>query len=91
MYIYLITYNKFDLLILFFKLCIYFSNIFLRLYKSFTKLTTNPSRGVIDGELVWMFLKLSLPDRQEIARKIGTRVNEILEDLFDIECLTANF
>lgn len=62
-----------------------------RMYKSSSKLLGNPAKGVIDGELVWLYLTLSLSERYEIAKKIGTKVEEILEDMFDIEMLTANF
>lgn len=61
------------------------------MYKSSTKLLGNPSKGVIDGELVWLYLTLSLSERHEIAKKIGTKVDELLQDMFDIEMLTANF
>ncbi|BES89477.1 Cleavage and polyadenylation specificity factor [Nesidiocoris tenuis] len=62
-----------------------------RMYKSAVKTLGNQVRGVIDGELVWHFLALSMTQRTEIARKIGTKVDELLEDMFDIEMLTANF
>ncbi|XP_039280662.1 cleavage and polyadenylation specificity factor subunit 1 isoform X2 [Nilaparvata lugens] len=62
-----------------------------RTFKSADKLLGSPSRGIIDGELVWMFLSLPLLTRQEIAKKIGTKVDDIIEDLTDIERLTAHF
>ncbi|KAL1123917.1 hypothetical protein AAG570_001687 [Ranatra chinensis] len=62
-----------------------------RMYKSSNKLIGNIARGIIDGELVWMYLQLSSIERQEIAKKIGTKVDELLEDMFDIEMLTSNF
>lgn len=51
----------------------------------------NPSRGIVDGELVWMYMGLPASERQEIAKKIGSKVDDILEDLTDIEKLTAHF
>lgn len=51
----------------------------------------NPARGIIDGDLVWLYLSLPAIERQEIAKKIGTKVDEIIEDLADIEKLTAHF
>ncbi|KAJ9585289.1 hypothetical protein L9F63_002919 [Diploptera punctata] len=62
-----------------------------RTYKSATKLLSNPARGIIDGELVWLFLGLPTSEKQEVAKKIGTKVDEICDDLADIERLTAHF
>lgn len=62
-----------------------------RTYKSATKLLSNPARGIIDGELVWIFLGLPTSEKQEVAKKIGTKVDEIADDLADIERLTAHF
>lgn len=62
-----------------------------RTYKSSIKLLSNPARGIIDGELVWAFLGLPTPEKHEVAKKIGTKVDDIVEDLYDIERLTAHF
>uniref|UniRef100_T1HLS2 Cleavage and polyadenylation specificity factor subunit 1 n=1 Tax=Rhodnius prolixus TaxID=13249 RepID=T1HLS2_RHOPR len=62
-----------------------------RMYKSAQKLLGNTARGVVDGELVWQYLMLSYSERFEIAKKIGTKVEELIEDMFHIEMLTANF
>lgn len=62
-----------------------------RTYKSATKLLSNPARGIIDGELVCLFLGLPTSEKQEVAKKIGTKVDEISDDLADIERLTAHF
>lgn len=61
------------------------------MYKSAQKLLGNTARGVVDGELVWQYLMLSYSERFEIAKKIGTKVEELIEDMFHIEMLTANF
>ncbi|XP_046675732.1 cleavage and polyadenylation specificity factor subunit 1-like [Homalodisca vitripennis] len=62
-----------------------------RQYKSWSKLQGNPARGVIDGELVWTYLSLPVLERAEIAKKIGTKVDEIIDDLGEIEKVTAHF
>lgn len=62
-----------------------------RTYKSADKTMGNPSRGIVDGELVWMYMGLPASERQEIAKKIGSKVDDIIEDLTDIEKLTAHF
>lgn len=46
---------------------------------------------MIDGELVWTYLSLPVIERQEIAKKIGTKVDEIIDDLGEIEKITAHF
>nr|CAD7463467.1 unnamed protein product [Timema tahoe] len=62
-----------------------------RTYKSSRKLLSNPARGVIDGELVSLFLGLPYLEKVEVAKKIGTKVDEIIDDLADIERLTSHF
>nr|CAD7407313.1 unnamed protein product [Timema poppensis] len=62
-----------------------------RTYKSSRKLLSNPARGVIDGELVSLFLGLPHLEKVEVAKKIGTKVDEITDDLADIERLTSHF
>lgn len=51
----------------------------------------NPSRGVIDGDLVATFLFLSIPEKQEVCKKIGTKIEEIIDDLNEIDQITSNF
>lgn len=62
-----------------------------RTYKSSRKLQTNPSRSVIDGELVWNFLHLAINEKLEVSKKIGTKIEEIVDDLSDIQKLTSHF
>lgn len=42
---------------------------FYRTYKSWRKLQSNPARSVIDGELVWNFLHLSINEKMEVNIK----------------------
>ncbi|XP_057671339.1 cleavage and polyadenylation specificity factor subunit 1 [Diorhabda carinulata] len=62
-----------------------------RTYKSWRKLQYNPARSVIDGDLVWNFLNLSITEKLEVSKKIGTKVEELVEDLTDIHKLTNHF
>lgn len=62
-----------------------------RTYKSWRKLQYNPARSVIDGDLVWNFLSLSITEKTEVSKKIGTKVEELVEDLTDIHKLTNHF
>lgn len=45
----------------------------------------NPSRSVVDGQLVWSFVSLPHNEKVEVAKKIGTKVEEIMADLIEIE------
>lgn len=51
----------------------------------------NPSRCVVDGDLVWSFLNLPLNEKQEVSKKIGTKISEIYSDLLEIEHMTSGF
>lgn len=51
----------------------------------------NPARGIIDGDLVWKYLQLPNNEKAEIAKKIGTRMTDIIEDIFEIDRQTAHF
>lgn len=51
----------------------------------------NPARGIIDGDLVWSYLYLPNNEKMDVAKKIGTRVQEIIEDLTEIDRQTAHF
>lgn len=65
--------------------------IVFRTYKSWRKLQANPARGIIDGELVWSFLNLSISEKLEVSKKIGTKIDEILDDISDLQKLTSHF
>lgn len=62
-----------------------------RTFKNWRKLHANPSRSVIDGELVGNFMQLAITEKMEVSKKIGTKIEEIVEDLSDIEKMTAHF
>ncbi|CAG9764667.1 unnamed protein product [Ceutorhynchus assimilis] len=62
-----------------------------RTIKSGFKSLSNPTRGIIDGELVWNFIQLSITEKIEISKKIGTKLDELQEDLNDIQKLTNHF
>lgn len=86
-------------------------NLLHRTYKSWRKIHSNPARSVIDGELVWNFLHLSLNEKMEVcfnkhnnawfcicnfnylqvSKKIGTKIEELIDDLSDIQKCTAYF
>ncbi|CAG0890026.1 unnamed protein product [Darwinula stevensoni] len=62
-----------------------------RTFRSHRKLLTPPCRGVLDGELIWKFLSLSVAEKQDVVKKIGTKVDELIDDLRDIDRITAHF
>ncbi|XP_060653356.1 cleavage and polyadenylation specificity factor subunit 1 [Drosophila nasuta] len=62
-----------------------------RTIKSVKKMSINPSRCIIDGDLIWSYRLLAHSERSEVAKKIGTRTEEILADLLEIERLSAVF
>ncbi|XP_018335377.1 cleavage and polyadenylation specificity factor subunit 1 [Agrilus planipennis] len=62
-----------------------------RTYKSWRRQLSNPCRSIIDGELVWRFISLSINEKMEVSKKIGTKTEEIIEDLSEIQKLTAHF
>ncbi|KAJ8681514.1 hypothetical protein QAD02_017306 [Eretmocerus hayati] len=62
-----------------------------RTYKSVMRMQGNPSRGIIDGDLVMKYLDLPVNEKVELARKIGTGAQEIMEDMHEIYKQTAHF
>jgi cleavage and polyadenylation specificity factor subunit 1 len=51
----------------------------------------NPSRGIIDGELVFKFTDLPYMQKVDIAKKIGTKPVDILDDLAELDRMAAHF
>ncbi|NWY08125.1 CPSF1 factor, partial [Nothoprocta ornata] len=51
----------------------------------------NAVRNILDGELLNRYLYLSALERGELAKKIGTTPDIILEDLLEIDRVTAHF
>lgn len=51
----------------------------------------NAVRNILDGELLNKYLYLSTMERSELAKKIGTTADIILEDLLEIDSVTGHF
>lgn len=51
----------------------------------------NPAKGIIDGELVWEFISLPWNEKEEVCKKIGSKADEIVEDLMEIDRISAHF
>lgn len=45
----------------------------------------------MDGDLVFRFSDLSLLEKNEIAKKIGTNAKEIMDDLAEMDRMAAHF
>lgn len=62
-----------------------------RTIKQSHKVLTNPARGIIDGELIWQYMQLNFSEKQDIAKKIGTKVEEIYQDIYEIDTVSKVF
>ncbi|XP_060595020.1 cleavage and polyadenylation specificity factor subunit 1-like [Ruditapes philippinarum] len=51
----------------------------------------NAHKNVLDGELLWKFLHLSVLEKSEMAKRIGTSVDQLVEDLMEVDRSTAHF
>lgn len=52
---------------------------------------SNPCRNILDGDLIYRFLSLSVSEKNEITKKIGTTTDRILSDLQQIHEATNYF
>lgn len=62
-----------------------------RTIKTGRRLPMNPSRCIVDGDLIWSYVSLPVNEKQEVAKKIGTKMEEIIADLIEIENATSIF
>ncbi|XP_014670530.1 PREDICTED: cleavage and polyadenylation specificity factor subunit 1-like isoform X2 [Priapulus caudatus] len=61
-----------------------------RMVKSGHRMLANQNRNILDGDLLWKFLHLSMGERTELCKKIGTTSDQIIEDLQDADRQTAH-
>ncbi|OCT75154.1 hypothetical protein XELAEV_18034144mg [Xenopus laevis] len=62
-----------------------------RMLHSGRRMLQNPVRNVLDGELLNRYLYLSNMERSDLAKKIGTTTDIILDDLLEIDRVTSLF
>ena len=62
-----------------------------RAFKSKNKYLVNSAKSIVDGELVFSFLSLTHDEQVEAAKKIGTKVEELIDDFIEIDRYTAHF
>ena len=55
------------------------------------RLLANSSKGIVDGDLIFQFPSLSLPEKLEIADRIGIDMHYILDDLAEVHHCTCVF
>ena len=49
-----------------------------RLYKTSSRVLMNPCKNVLDGDLLSKFINLSIKQKNELARKIGTTTQQVI-------------
>ncbi|ESO86522.1 hypothetical protein LOTGIDRAFT_128853 [Lottia gigantea] len=52
---------------------------------------SNPCRNILDGELLWRFVHLSHNEKNEVSKRIGTSTDQLMDDLMEINRVTAHF
>ncbi len=45
-------------------------------------------RGVLDGDLLWTFSTLSIPEQREVAARFGMTPAQVLDDLLHLTLMT---
>uniref|UniRef100_A0A914VZR8 Cleavage/polyadenylation specificity factor A subunit C-terminal domain-containing protein n=1 Tax=Plectus sambesii TaxID=2011161 RepID=A0A914VZR8_9BILA len=54
-------------------------------------LTQQSSRNIVDGDVVWEFVYLSAPEKLEIAKRLGTTKQQLMDDLIELERVSTHF
>jgi len=53
--------------------------LIFRLIRTQVRSLTNPSKNVLDGDLLWKYKDLSHSERVEFAKKIGTSPDQVIK------------
>ncbi|KAI0216603.1 Cleavage and polyadenylation specificity factor subunit 1 [Lamellibrachia satsuma] len=56
-----------------------------------TRSLANPHRNILDGDLLWKYLHLSFTERNDLAKRIGTTCEQVVDDLIEVDRTTAHF
>jgi cleavage and polyadenylation specificity factor subunit 1 len=62
-----------------------------RMFHSHHQYLYSPQHKVLDGELLWRYIQLSGKEKADFAKQIGTSVGQILEDLKEVDKVSAHF
>ncbi|XP_054164327.1 cleavage and polyadenylation specificity factor subunit 1-like [Oppia nitens] len=52
---------------------------------------TNPCKNILDGDLLTKFATLSMNEKSDLAKKIGTTPSQVMDDLQEIDRVVAYF
>lgn len=55
------------------------------------RMSSNRTKAVLDGDLVFQFAGLSVSQQNEMTKQIGTTASKIREDLVDIDSSIDHF
>lgn len=62
-----------------------------RTFHSHHQYLYSPQHKVLDGQLLWRYIQLSGKEKADFAKQIGTSVSQILEDLKEVDKVSAHF
>ena len=62
-----------------------------RLFRSHHQYLYNPRRNILDGNLLSRFPQLSLKQKADFAKQIGTSPRQVMDNLKEIDKITAHF
>jgi len=62
-----------------------------RLFQTRHQYLYSPQRNILDGELLWRYPQLSWKEKTDFAKQIGTTQAQILEDLKEMDKVSAHF
>lgn len=62
-----------------------------RLFRTRHQYLYSPQHNILDGELLWRYPQLSSKEKTDFAKQIGTTPAQILEDLKEVDKVTAHF
>lgn len=51
----------------------------------------NPQKNILDGDLLCMYLNLSVTEKHDVAKRIGTTREQLLDDLLEMERSITHF
>lgn len=51
----------------------------------------NPQKNILDGDLLYEYLNLSLAEKQDLAKRIGTTREQILDDLLEMHRMSTHY
>ena len=62
-----------------------------RLYRSPHRALYNQLKNIIDGDLVYQYVWLGYRKQAELARRMGTTVDQLYADLAEVQAVIAHF